>query len=148
VAAAPPSGEPLSPLSAWAILALASHDAVFRLHLAGRLSDRDRSRARGRLGDPGLQQLVPRLRALSPPHGLRLEEHADRLELVSASDCTAVIERFLEKPVPEALTQAALEVLAIVAYEQPTRVLRRGRGVSNAGRLRRCRLARTARPQP
>jgi segregation and condensation protein B len=43
----------------------------------------------------------------------------DRLELMSAPDCAATIERFLDKPAPEALSQAALEVLAIVAYEQP-----------------------------
>jgi hypothetical protein len=46
-------------------------------------------------------------------------EHADRLELVSAPDCAATIERVLEKRTPEPLTQAALEVLAVVAYEQP-----------------------------
>ena len=42
----------------------------------------------------------------------------DRIELVSAPDCGPLIERFLEKPAPEALSQAALEVLSIVAYEQ------------------------------
>jgi segregation and condensation protein B len=72
---------------------------------------------------------------LSPPHGLRLVEHAERLELVSAPDCSAVIERFLEKPTPEALTQAALEVLAVVAYEQPvTRaVISHIRGTDSSG---------------
>ena len=30
-----------------------------------------------------------------------------------------LIERFLDKPAPEQLSQAALEVLSIVAYEQP-----------------------------
>jgi segregation and condensation protein B len=38
---------------------------------------------------------------------------------VSAPDCGPLIERFLDKPAPEALSQAALEVLSIVAYEQP-----------------------------
>jgi hypothetical protein len=42
--ASPPVGEPISPLGAWAILALASHDAAFRMHVAGWLSDRERSR--------------------------------------------------------------------------------------------------------
>jgi hypothetical protein len=62
LAASPPAGEPISPLGAWAILALASHDAAFRMHMAGRLSDRDRPRARARLEQRGLLELVPRLR--------------------------------------------------------------------------------------
>jgi chromosome segregation and condensation protein ScpB len=48
-----------------------------------------------------------------------LPSFADRLELVSASDCGPLIERFLNRPAPESLSQAALEVLSIVAYEQP-----------------------------
>jgi hypothetical protein len=63
LSASPPAGEPISPLGAWAILALASQDTAFRMHLAGRLSDLDRSRARGRLAVRGLLELVPRLRA-------------------------------------------------------------------------------------
>jgi segregation and condensation protein B len=55
----------------------------------------------------------------SPPHGLVVLESGDRIELVSAPDCGPLIERFLDKPAPEALSQAALEVLSIVAYEQP-----------------------------
>jgi segregation and condensation protein B len=58
---------------------------------------------------------------------LRLEEFADQLGLVSATDCTPVVERHLGKARPEALTQAALETLSIVAYEQPdTRADMRG----------------------
>jgi segregation and condensation protein B len=55
----------------------------------------------------------------SPPHGLVLLEHADRLQLVTAPDVGKLVERFLHVDPPEALSQAALEVLAIVAYEQP-----------------------------
>ncbi|MGI9146459.1 MAG: SMC-Scp complex subunit ScpB [Chloroflexota bacterium] len=43
----------------------------------------------------------------------------DQLGLVSAPECAAVIERHLGQPVPEPLSQAALDTLAIVAYEQP-----------------------------
>jgi Segregation and condensation complex subunit ScpB len=43
----------------------------------------------------------------------------ERLTLVSASVCAASIERYLGKGRPEALSQAAPEVMAIVAYEQP-----------------------------
>jgi segregation and condensation protein B len=46
-------------------------------------------------------------------------ESGDRIELVSAADCGPVIERFMSRPAPEPLSQAAMEVLSIVAYEQP-----------------------------
>jgi segregation and condensation protein B len=59
------------------------------------------------------------VRLADPPRGLRLEDSGDRLGLVSAPACTAMIERYLGKGAPEALSGAALEVLAIVAYEQP-----------------------------
>jgi hypothetical protein len=52
----------LAPPSAWAILALASGDAAFRAHVAGRLSDPDRSRAKTRLAERGFPTLVSRLR--------------------------------------------------------------------------------------
>jgi len=55
----------------------------------------------------------------SPPHGLALLESGDEIQLVSAPDCGPLVERFLDKPPPEPLSQAALEVLSIVAYEQP-----------------------------
>jgi segregation and condensation protein B len=55
----------------------------------------------------------------SPPHGLVLLEHADQLQLVTAPEVGKLVEAFLNVPPPEALSQAALEVLAIVAYEQP-----------------------------
>jgi len=63
LAASPPVGEPIGALGAWAILALASHDAAFRTHVAGRLSDSDRSRAKIRLEQRGLLEVAPRLRA-------------------------------------------------------------------------------------
>jgi segregation and condensation protein B len=55
----------------------------------------------------------------SPPLGLVLLEHADQLQLVTAPDVGKLVEAFLHVDPPEALSQAALEVLAIVAYEQP-----------------------------
>lgn len=52
-------------------------------------------------------------------HGLVLLEHADQLELVTVVDLDKIVEVSLHVDPPEALCQAALEVLAIVAYEQP-----------------------------
>jgi segregation and condensation protein B len=70
-----------------------------------------------------------------PPHGLALLESGDGIELVSARDCGPLIERFMNKPAPEPLSQAALEVLSIVAYEQPiTRAeISRIRGTDSSG---------------
>jgi segregation and condensation protein B len=56
-----PTGAPLSPSSAWAVLALAAGDPAMLSHLAGRLSAADRSRSRARLLTEGLLALVPRL---------------------------------------------------------------------------------------
>jgi len=71
----------------------------------------------------------------SPPHGLALLESGDEIQLVSAPDCGPLVERFLDKPAPEPLSQAALEVLSIVAYEQPlTRAdVSRIRGTDSSG---------------
>jgi len=69
-AVAAPVGQPLSHTSAWAILALASGDAAFRAHVAARLSDPERSRAKTRLMQHGLLDLLPRLRGrATPPRG-------------------------------------------------------------------------------
>ena len=62
LAANAPVGEPIKPLGAWAILALASSDAAFRAHVAARLSPWEQSRARLRLKDRGLLDVAPRLR--------------------------------------------------------------------------------------
>ncbi len=56
---------------------------------------------------------------VDPPRGLRLQEAGDQLRLVSGPECADTIERHLGQPVPEALSQAALDTLAIIAYEQP-----------------------------
>jgi segregation and condensation protein B len=70
-----------------------------------------------------------------PPRGLRLLDTGDQLTLVSGQACTATVERYLNRGAPDALSQAALEVLAIVAYEQPvTRAdIRAIRGVDSDG---------------
>jgi hypothetical protein len=61
VQSAPPVGAQLAWLSAWAVLALASGDGTFLKHVAGLLADPDRSRARSRLKERGLLELLPRL---------------------------------------------------------------------------------------
>jgi len=66
---------------------------------------------------------------------LLLIEDKEELSLGTGGECSSIIERFLEVPSPEPLSPAALQVLAIVAYEQPvTRAdISRTRGVHSDG---------------
>jgi segregation and condensation protein B len=54
-----------------------------------------------------------------PPLGLAVQRHGDELRLVTAPEVCSSVERHLNHPRPVALSNAALEVLAIVAYRQP-----------------------------
>ncbi|HOT99168.1 MAG TPA: SMC-Scp complex subunit ScpB [Anaerolineaceae bacterium] len=57
---------------------------------------------------------------LTLEHGLRLQKIRDQYQLITAPEHAEMIEKFLGLEVTSRLTQAALEVLAIVAYKQPT----------------------------
>ena len=54
-----------------------------------------------------------------PPLGLAVQRHGEDFSLVTAPEVAKSIERHLGNPRPLALSRAALEVLAIVAYRQP-----------------------------
>jgi segregation and condensation protein B len=51
--------------------------------------------------------------------GLRLQRHAGRFQMTTAPQLTELIERFLGLEATTHLSRAALETLAIVAYQQP-----------------------------
>jgi segregation and condensation protein B len=51
--------------------------------------------------------------------GLRLQRHAGRVQLTTAPQLTELIERFLGLEATSHLSRAALETLAIIAYQQP-----------------------------
>ncbi len=70
--------------------------------------------------------------------GVRLQRKGNRVQLVSAPEAAPIIERFLGLAQSGKLSAAALEALAIVAYEQPvTRPqIEAIRGVSSDGVLR------------
>lgn len=70
--------------------------------------------------------------------GLRLQWSGSDVQLTTAPEASSVIERFLGLEVTTRLSQAALEVLAIVAYLQPiTRPqIDQLRGVNSDGSLR------------
>jgi segregation and condensation protein B len=50
---------------------------------------------------------------------LVVQRQGDDLRLVTAPEVTSSVERHLNSPRPVALSNAALEVLAVVAYRQP-----------------------------
>jgi len=51
--------------------------------------------------------------------GLRLQRHAGRVQLTTAPELADSIERFLGLEATSRLSRAALETLAIIAYQQP-----------------------------
>ena len=65
--------------------------------------------------ETGLDELEETLRT----RGLRLQRHAGRVQLTTAPDTAELIERFLGLEATSHLSRAALETLAIIAYQQP-----------------------------
>jgi segregation and condensation protein B len=81
--------------------------------------------------EQGLQQLEGELQT----RGLRLQRHGGRLQLTTAPEMAELVERFLGLEATSRLSRAALETLAIIAYQQPvTRPYVDGvRGVNSDG---------------
>jgi len=70
--------------------------------------------------------------------GLRLQWHSGRVQITTAPEFAACVERFLGLDATQKLSRAALEALAIIAYRQP--ITRPGvdaiRGVNSDGVMR------------
>lgn len=66
-----------------------------------------------------LDILESRLSSQEAPHGLRLQRHHGRVQLTTSIDTAADIEKFLGLEATSKLSRAALETLAIIAYQQP-----------------------------
>jgi segregation and condensation protein B len=81
--------------------------------------------------EQGLAQLDGELHT----RGLRLQRHGGRVQLTTAPEMAESVERFLGLEATSHLSRAALETLAIVAYQQPvTRPqIESVRGVSSDG---------------
>ncbi len=82
--------------------------------------------------------LENRLASDSVPHGLRLQRHHGRVQLTTSPETAMDVERFLGLEASSKLSRAALETLAIIAYQQPvTRPeIDAVRGVSSDGVLK------------
>jgi segregation and condensation protein B len=69
--------------------------------------------------EKGLNELAAEYDENSQSRGLRLQRHRGRVQLTSAAETAYWIERFLGLTASARLSRAALEALAIVAYQQP-----------------------------
>ncbi len=85
-----------------------------------------------------LDILETRFASQDLPHGLRLQRHHGRVQLTTSPDMATDVERFLGLEATSKLSRAALETLAIIAYQQPvTRPeIDAVRGVSSDGVLK------------
>jgi segregation and condensation protein B len=66
-----------------------------------------------------IEAALQELDASLQTRGLRLQRHSGRVQLTTAPQLAATIERFLGLETTTHLSRAALETLAIIAYQQP-----------------------------
>jgi segregation and condensation protein B len=85
-----------------------------------------------------IEEALERLRAEYGRRGLRIQRKGERVQMVTAPEAAPHIERFLGLRLSGKLSTAALETLAIIAYQQPiTRAqIEAVRGVNCDGVLR------------
>lgn len=85
-----------------------------------------------------VEAALERLSAECRTRGVRVQRQGDSIQLISAPEAAAVIERFLGVQPQPKLSPAALEALAIIAYRQPiTRAqVDALRGVDSSGVIR------------
>src|SRR6266508_2959287 len=85
-----------------------------------------------------VEAALERLAAMCATRGVRVQRQNEHIQLVSAPESAAVIERFLGGQPTSRLSAAALEALAIIAYRQPiTRAqVDAVRGVDSSGVIR------------
>jgi segregation and condensation protein B len=90
------------------------------------------------MGQTAVHNLLEEMTADYAQRGLRLQWSGNAVQLTTAPEASALVEHFLGLEVTSRLSQAALEVLAIIAYMQPaTRPqIDDIRGVNSDGALR------------
>lgn len=69
--------------------------------------------------EQGLEALAAEYTERSADRGIRLQRHHGRVQLTTAPQAAVEIEKFLGLDASSRLSRAALEALAIVAYQQP-----------------------------
>ena len=93
-----------------------------------------------------IEEVLDELDAAAADRGLRLQRSGNTVRLVTAAEATPYIRRLLGLERPNKLSKAALETLAIVAYQQPvTRgAIERVRGVTCDAPIATLRLANSS----
>ncbi len=71
------------------------------------------------MGREAVERALAELEGRLAQRGIRLQRHGDRVQLVTAPEAAAVVERFLGLEARLRLSRAAMETLAIIAYAQP-----------------------------
>jgi segregation and condensation protein B len=71
------------------------------------------------LPQPEVEKGLAEMEAALAAGGLRLQRHQGRVQLTTAPEAAGLVERFLGLDASSRLSRAALETLAIVAYQQP-----------------------------
>lgn len=66
-----------------------------------------------------IKKALEELEELYQQRGIRLQHHDGKIQLVSAPEFAFLIESYLELESTSSLSQAALETLSIIAYQQP-----------------------------
>lgn len=66
-----------------------------------------------------IEQALKKLAEYQSKRGIRLQQNSQGYQLTSAPEAAADVENFLQLEETARLTRAALEALAIIAYEQP-----------------------------
>jgi segregation and condensation protein B len=69
--------------------------------------------------EAALNQLEQQYQDTNAPRGIHLQRHHGRVQLTTTSEYAHYIERFLGLEAASRLSRAALETLAIVAYQEP-----------------------------
>jgi segregation and condensation protein B len=69
--------------------------------------------------EDGLTQLQSHYLESQAGHGIMIQRHHGRVQLVTTPEAALLIERFLGLEASTRLSRAALEALAIIAYEEP-----------------------------
>lgn len=66
-----------------------------------------------------IEEALAELMAGQAARGVRVQRHGERVQMATAPEAAAAIERFLGLDLTTKLSPAALETLAIIAYKQP-----------------------------
>jgi len=69
--------------------------------------------------EKGLERIESDLQRGIPARGLRLQRHQNRFQMTTSPEMSELIEHFLGLESVSRLSRAALESLAIIAYQQP-----------------------------